>query len=63
MKEYRAFWASTWYTCDNLHALVRVLREVGASSFPLAVGEVPSSLNDNPLHLFVLSLEGEEFEL
>lgn len=59
MLEYRAFWASTWYKCENLHALCRALREVGASSFLVAIGEVSPSVKDNLPKSVALILEGE----
>lgn len=49
MKRYEAFWASTWYRCDNCRALVKVLREVGASSFLIANSWVASELIDDLL--------------
>lgn len=63
MMMYRAYWANTWYSCDNCEALVSVLSELGASSFLMASSWVESYLTNRLLCDVDVILYEEEVEL
>lgn len=63
MKMYKARWASTWYSCEDCRALVRILRELGATSFLVAVLWDAPCLPDNVLETIDVIVWVEEVEL
>lgn len=63
MKMYHAEWASTEYVCDNCGALCRILRELGVSSFLMAIPYDSSVLQDELLNTFDVIVWEEEVEV
>lgn len=62
MKVYEAMWHTTLYRCESCHALVRVLRELGVTSFLVAAACVTYERSESLVSLCDVIVWEEEVE-